>query len=1045
MDFLRRLLNNHVLANLTFVLVLGVGLWSYLNMPRAKDPQVTLHWVNIITALPGAAAEDIERRITDPFEEAIRRSVSDIDFISSTSREGISNILVRLEDIPERVYDKRLADLRREIQNTYTDEVPDEADDPVIYEVTSSNWFPVATIVVTSKGDDENLRRQARNVKKDIEQIEGVDRIDDIGPMQPELQVQFYPERLIGLSITAADLADTVRGYFQDVAAGDIDTQDGQWLVRIEGTDADPGVLANLPVVTGSGIVELGQLADLVRTSEEPTELVRFGGQPAALMALTKTKDANVLEIIERVNEYIERRNTVSDLTGVELVLIDDQTISTRKAISLMQNNALIGLSMVLVVTWLFLGTRISLLTSIGIPFTLAGTFIVLKLLDMTVNQSVLLGIVIALGMLVDDAVVVVETMYRRLQQGVAGLNAAMAALREVFAPVTTSVMTTIAAFLPLALLPGVLGEFMKVIPITVSVALAVSLAEAYWMLPAHVIAARVDFSRPGKSQRKREWITHMVRLRYTQLLLKALRHPIISAAAVLLALAVAVATLVGGFIPVDFFRADSQRIFYVNTELAPGTSLEETNRELQELESLTLSAIHASELRATVTYGGQMFTETEPLFGDTVGQIMVSLQPRLPGGRDSSEISNAVEDKLDAYRGPARVTLLRMTDGPPTLRPVSVKIRGDTYESILAAERHLREFIAARDFYNNIASDYRPGNPSLSLRHDGNAIKRAGFSPETVNRIVRLYVDGELVTDFQDQGEEVRVRILPHPEAMDEVSRLLAQPISLPSGRSIPLGELVESTPGHSLWSIRHYNYRRAVTLEADIDKTRIDTVKANKLIAEEWERVRTQFPEIDLDFSGELDDIDEALSWIYRLFGLGVALIYVIIGTQFRSYWQPFMILITVPLAFTGVLLGLLVTRNILSLYTMYGVVALAGIAVNSAIVLISAANDRLDADMSLIHATVYAARRRVIPILITSLTTIAGLFSLAAGLAGKSLIWGPVATSIVWGLAFSSALTLFVIPLLYCSFMRWSYRLRKSEQQDRLNKIKQAESAR
>ena len=214
----------------------------------------------------------------------------------------------------------------------------------------------------------------------------------------------------------------------------------------------------------------------------------------------------------------------------------------------------------------------------------------------------------------------------------------------------------------------------------------------------------------------------------------------------------------------------------------------------------------------------------------------------------------------------------------------------------------------------------------------------------------------------------------------------------------------------------MRHYNFRRAITVEADLDAARIDTVTANQRLLEEWERHKARFPNIDLDFSGELDDIQESLDAIGLLFVFGIGLMYLILGTQFRSYWQPFMILATVPMALSGVVLGLLITGNPLSLYTLYGVVALAGIAVNAAIVLISAANQRLEAGMSVLHATLYAARRRVIPILITSLTTIAGLFSLATGLGGKSLIWGPVATAIVWGLAFSSVLTLIVVPLMY-----------------------------
>ena len=270
----------------------------------------------------------------------------------------------------------------------------------------------------------------------------------------------------------------------------------------------------------------------------------------------------------------------------------------------------------------------------------------------------------------------------------------------------------------------------------------------------------------------------------------------------------------------------------------------------------------------------------------------------------------------------------------------------------------------------------------------------------------------------------------LPKQKSWETIDDLLRQVVALPDGRSISLNELVDATYTTGQQNIKHYNFRRSLTLESDIFKDKIDTIAANDLVKEEWGRIQADHPNISLDFEGLLDDIQESMDQIWKLFIFGIGVIYIILGTQFRSYWQPFMILSTVPLAFTGVVLGLLITTNPLSLYTLYGVVALAGISVNAAIVLISAANSRLQEGMGLLHATIYAARRRVIPILITSLTTIAGLFSLAAGLAGKSLIWGPVATAIVWGLAFSTVLTLIAIPLLYRFFMAYSYRVKEQQ---------------
>lgn len=1020
---LRSFLSNHVLANLAFVLVLVVGSIIFMQLPREKDPEINFNWINILTVLPGASAIDVEKRVTDPIEDAINSRIGDINFVSSTSRESFSNILVRFNQLDEREFDKRVADLRREVQNVYTDQLPEDADDPNILEITSSNGFPTATIVLRGLGSDEGFRRAARNIRDELERIRGVDSADALGLYEPELHIEFYPNRLSGLGISPGDIADTVRSYFRDVSIGDLETEDGKWVVRLQGTDNDPGILADYPVVTAQGVIPLSEIADIVLTTEEPSVLVRYNGEPAVNLTITKTADTNVLDLLDTLRAFVDEKNELSSVTGIEVVLADDQTSSTREALGLMQNNALIGLIFVLIVTWLFLGTRIALFTSIGIPFTMAGTFIILYLMGMTLNNSVLLGVVIALGMIVDDAVVVVEAIYYRISRGMKGLDAAIESLKEVFAPVTTSVLTTVAIFMPLTLVPGILGDFMRVIPLTVCVALLFSLLEAYWMLPVHVSSMQNTQKKPSKIDRKRNQITHFVRLKYTQAVVKTMRHPWAALAGVGAILCFCIFILIwsairGGPIQINFFAADVQRLFYVNVEMPRDATLEDTLEHVLEIEQQTVALIEDNELRSSVSYSGQMFTQTEPLFGDNIGQVLVSIKPANEGGRDILDIINSIETQVvDTYEGIANVTLLVLEDGPPVERAVVVKVIGDDFGEIQDATQALTQFMQDEGVYTNITQDYRAGNAELVLKHNGEAIQRAGILPNTVTRALQAYVDGELVTQFQSNGEEILVRVKAKQEAHSDIDQLLRQTISLPNGNEIALGDLVDATYTQGQQNIRHYNFRRTITLESDILTDQIDTVRANQLIEQHWEEIRENHPTISLDFSGQLDDIAESIGALLGLFVMGIGIIYVILGTQFRSYWQPFIIILgTLPLAFAGVVIGLLFSGDAVSLYTLYGIVALAGIAVNAAIVLISAANDRLKSGMSLDHATIYAARRRVIPIIITSLTTVAGLASLAFGLAGESLVWGPVAMAIVSGLSISTLLTLFVIPLIY-----------------------------
>jgi multidrug efflux pump subunit AcrB len=1025
MNFYRRLLKNHPLANIAFVVVLALGALAYLGMPREQDPEINFNWVVITTVLPGASAEDVEKRVTKPLEDAIK-GVADVRFSSSSSRENVSNILVRFRDIPERAFDKRVNDLRRDIQNKAKSELPVEAKDPRVLEITTSNGFPTALVLVTGQAADEVLRHRARTLRDDFERMAGIDQVFATGLRDPELLVEYDPVALANRGLTGIDVADAASAWFRDTFAGKIETMQGEqrdaWLVRVVGQHADPERVARIPVGRGTDQVPLDSVAAVSRARAKAGSLASYDGRPAVMLAITKKSRTNTIELIERIDAFIAAKNAALAGEGVALRLLDDQTTATRESIGIMESNALVGLAVVLASCWLFLGTRIAVLVALGVPFALAGTFAILGGLGYTLNISVLLGVVIALGMLVDDAVVVVEAIYYKMQRGMAALEAAIDAMREVAAPVTSAVLTTMAAFLPLMLLPGIVGKFMFIIPFIVTVALAISLIEAYWILPVHVIAASGRRAPAVADWRAR--FNHLLRVKYARWLIAVLRWPRLSLAGAALLLLLAAGAVATGLVRVQFFALDPLRIFYVNVDMPATAPIEESLRQAQRIEERVKRHLQAGEVRNTAAYAGVKFTDTEPLYGDAYGQVVVSLQPR-GDGRDVMEIVASMRADVEALDTPGKITFTTLSGGPPLEKPVKVRVRGDDPLELRAAADALLKVVAAVPGAKDVADDDIPGRPQLVLEFDREALRAAGLDAGRAARLVRLSVDGEIVAVTRDLGEKLELRVrAKHRDSNNvgtDIHALLDAPLALSNGQTTTLGALVQARTQVGKGVIKHYNLVRAITVEADLDKEVTDTVAANQRIRAEWAQLAAQFPSTGIDFSGELDDIQESLDAMAVLFALGVGLIYLILAAQFRSYFQPLMILVTVPLAFTGVVLGLLISRNPLSLYTMYGVIALTGIAVNSAIVLIDAANERLAAGMSVLHAAVYAARRRVVPILITSVTTVGGLSSLAFGLAGESLLWGPVAQSIVWGLAFSTLLTLFVIPLLFWLAMR------------------------
>jgi multidrug efflux pump subunit AcrB len=1024
MKLVRVLLTNHPLVNILFTVVLVMGLVSYVQMPREQDPEINFNFVNINTVLPGASAADVEELVTGPLEDALR-NVQDIKFVSSSSRENVSDILVRFRELSESEFDKRVTDLRREIQSKANDELPADVEDPYVLEITTSNGFPTAMVVVAGQADDERLRRQGKLIKEELERIAGVDRVQAFGFNEPELQVEVNPRALASRGLTAVDVADQLRESFRDVSAGSIDVATEAWLVRVQGKTTEPEDLANFliaPRLAPQKKVALDQVAEIRRGREEARQAVSINGQPAISMSITKVGYTNTLDLVDRINEYVERKNSALAGTGIRLILSDDQTVKTREALSVMQRNAALGLILVLFVCWLFLGIRIAWLVTLGIAFSIAGALWLLNITGNTLNIAVLLGIVIVLGMLVDDAVVVVEAMYYRIQRGQEALSAAIDSLREVAKPVTSAVFTTISAFTPLMLLPGIVGDFMFVIPFVVTVGLLVSLVEAFWILPAHVISSKQEPVPYGErlSHWRARW-THEVRIKYTQALAYVFRRPKRFFGAAAIAFTLSIVAVLTDQVRVEFFTFDPFRMFYVNIDMPSDSPIEDTLGYSEKIEQRISSLLQPDEVRALTVIAGVKFTDAEALFGDQYGQIQVSLKPKARDGRSVVEIVDSLRAAATSVPGNADISFFILEGGPPVAKDVSVKVRGDNFVELRAAVRAVKDIVRRIDGAANIQDNDVPGRFELTLNLDERAVRQAGLSPGMVARLLRLHMDGEIVAFTRDQGEKVELRVRGPRRVVQDINNVLDDPIVLPQGGTTTFRALSESQISQSSGTVRHYNYRRSITVEADLESPLTNTIAANKFLMAEWDKIQRDFPTTDLDFSGAFDDIQESLDSMLILFVFGLGLIYLILATQFKSYFQPLLIIVTVPMAFTGVVFGLFVTQQPLSLYTIYGVVALTGIAVNAAIVMIDAANTRIADGMRPLHATMYAARRRVIPILMTTLTTIAGLFSLAIGLGGKSLLWGPIATSIVSGLFVATILTLFLMPVLFRSFMR------------------------
>lgn len=1002
---LRRFYQNHVFANLTYALVVALGVMAYTGMPREEYPDVNQNVMSVWITVQGLAAEDIEQRLTLPFEQLLRGRISDIRTVSSTIGAGYFETRLRFNTLDKSTFEKRGTELRREVQTAYATLFPKEAGVYWVWGDSGSVSRTIASVVLFGNGDPERFLYDIRAFRRDLERLPGVDKLDYFGYAESEIHIAFRPERLEGLGLNPLAVADSIKAYLGDEAAGPVALGDREWLVRVVGSGGLPGKLTDLPLVGAHGMVRLGDIADIVRGNDSLFPMPSSGERPAALFTVMKKNAADAFNVVCEINGLIAHYNADGAARGIEVQLVEDETRRTQTAIELMVSKAWWGLALVMLTSWLFLGARLAAVCTLAVPFALGGAFALLQAVGMTLNTSVLLGALIALGMLVDYAVIVVEAAAHRIRHGMDALNAALAGLGEVALPIICSLLTTVAAFLPLALLPGFLGGIMRVVPIAVTLALLAALIEALWMLPVHIVGLGALLARPSPLQGLRSRCLRKLHGFYGRALLACLRRPWQVVVPALLAFTLAGLALAQGWVAMDFFPKTPTRSFWIAPTFPAGTRADSTEPVFRRFAELIRAEVGSDELQTIVAL--------------PPSEMRVYLKP---DGRPLPEILAKLDTPLRRVFGPTELSIAGQSSGGPQGDPITVKLTGPDFAVLKAAATDLQAVMAQQSAFGNLHSDYQGGAPQLDLALNGDAIQRSGIAPETVVRAIKLWVRGEVVSGYREGSDLIGVRVLAKPAPYQDLNTLLRQTVARPGGGAVPLAELVHAERKDGPQLIHHYNYRRVITLQANLDPSRLNLEQANAWIAGQWHGLQVAYPAVELDLTGEIEEVRDSLGGLKQFGLLGVGLIFLILGAQYRNYRQPLLILLKIPMGFAGVVLGLLVSGQTASLYTLYGGVALAGITVNAAILLFSAANDRVAAGMHPNHATFHAARRRLVPILITSFATIAGLLPLAVASAESASLWKPVATAIVWGLGFATLLNLFLVPLLYRWGMAW-----------------------
>ncbi|MDE0682238.1 MAG: efflux RND transporter permease subunit, partial [Candidatus Poribacteria bacterium] len=698
------------------------------------------------------------------------------------------------------------------------------------------------------------------------------------------------------------------------------------------------------------------------------------------------------------------------------------------------------GLILVVLMLLLFIGWRNAVFAALGIPVAFMATFWFMSVAGYTLSGVSLFGLILVVGIVVDDAIVVIENIYRHLEAGEPPKVAAIRGAQEVGWPVIAASLTTICAFGPLMFMSGVSGQFMRIVPIMAILVLIASLFEVFVILPAHVSEWGKAKLREGRSRfdpiRRRSqraftlsaritgffvWFAtffDLIRNRYVRILKVTIRYRYAFVGSVLF---IGLIACVGAFLVLDkeLFPGEDFPQFYVKAEMPPSYGMQETTAVMAQIEAAA-KTLPSSEVAAIVSNIG-IHTPTSGLlegvtYGSNFGEVIIELTPKRQRTRGVDEIIASMRKETATVSGIEQLNYITQEGGPPQGQDVEVKVKGPQFEQLTALAEVLKTTLTQMDGVYDIRDDFRTGKSELRIYLKPEKAYQYGLTTFQIAQTVRTAIEGAKATTYREADEAIDVVVKYEEDSLTNIAELNNLLIATPTGAIVPLKDVADITEEKGYSDIRRFDGERAITVSASVDRQKTTPFKVNQALISTFANVETLYPGYQLDFRGLFDEIRDSFAELWKLFIVGLLLIYVVLGAQFKSFIQPIIIMFAVPFGMIGAMFGLLLSNATLSMVAMFGIVALSGIVVNDSIVLIDFINKYRERGYNKWYAILKGGSIRLRPIILTSLTTIFGLIPMAVGLGGKSPIWMPMAYTIIFGLSFATTMTLFVMPALY-----------------------------
>jgi multidrug efflux pump subunit AcrB len=1020
--------HNHVAANLLMMIFIVGGFIMGLAIKQEVFPELELDLIQITVAYPGAGPEEVEDGIILKIEENLS-SLTGIKEIKSTAAEGMGSITV--EVLEEEDTDLILQDVKSEVDRITT--FPEDAEKPIITKIV--NRREVVSVVVYGNAPERSLREHAEAIREDLLAMPEITQVELRGVRPYEISIDVDEDTLQRYGLTLGRLAERIRKASVDLPGGTVKSIGGELLIRTKEKRYKGTEYADITVIENSDgtEVKLGDIADIRDEFRETDESSSFDGLPSAMVAVFRVGKQKPLEVADITKRYVEQKR-LSLPDSIRISVWNDFTEYLKSRRNLLLRNAFLGLILVFLVLGLFLRIRLALWVMLGIPISFLGALLVMPSLDVSINMLSLFAFILALGIVVDDAIVVGENVFTHRKMGKPYMTASVEGAIEVARPVIFSVLTTVAAFLPLIFVTGIMGKFIKTIPFVVIPILIVSLIESLLILPAHLsmrstvgssngVVAFVTRVRTGFGT----WLEDFIAGPYKRFLSACIRNRHTTLTVSIAILLISIGIVGGGIVKFHFMPEVEGDLITASIKMPIGTPVEETakaqdyvvrraqklveeyDKDLPEGKSI-LQHIY-STVGSTILYGhAGEGTSTAPNLAEVAVLLTQSEQREI----SSEEIANKWRNLARDVPGAESITII--SNLVRFGADIDIQLAHDDFNVLERAKERIKNTLSQYPGVSDISDNYSKGKRELKLKLKPEA-RTLGITEEDLGRQVRSAFYGAEALRIQRGRNEVKVMVRYPEEDRKSLGGLESMRIRTRDGQELPFYQAAYIYEGRGFSQINRTDRKRVINVTARVDSK---TANADEILLDLKNTIlhdlMIDYPGIVYDLEGEEKERRESMGSMGKGFMMAFLLIYALLAIPFRSYIQPLIIMFSIPFGFVGALLGHLIMGFNLSILSLFGIVALTGVVVNDSLLLIDFINKKRENGLGLFQAVIDSGQRRFRPIVLTSLTTSLGLTPMILERSVQAQFLIPMAISLGFGILFATFITLLIVPSLY-----------------------------